>query len=164
MKTYPHPFECEECSHRPDSDFRRFESTDSWVIGFPKKKQIHIHFGSATTSEKQSTEETQWLYDTTVAIGEKNNGVNFFVYIDVSRSDDTEFPSDKSQELYKKMLNLPQTDMAIFYGATSAMRFFIHLLIRFAKKGDKVDIETTKEKADARYEEWYKENGLKKGL
>lgn len=156
MTTYKHSFECKECSERPPQDFFHFPPTDCWAIAYLEKRVIHIHFGTATTNENESTKETEWLHNAVTSIGVQHPTTNFFVLIDTSRADDSEFPSDRSQELYKEMLANPQNELAVFYGPTPAMRFFIAMLIRLAGVGDKVKIAKNRADADSIYEEWAK--------
>ncbi len=148
------PFPCTEC-HNADSARRRyFQPTDTWVIPHPELHTLHIHFGNSTTSEKQSTEETQWLFSTVSDVVTVHPSMHFITLIDTSRADDTESPSDQSQQLYKQMLNMPQNAFTIFYGATPAMGFFITMLTHFSKALSKVRVVKTKEEADNLYREW----------
>ena len=156
---YDYPFQCERCEQLPPEKFARYKPPDDWMTIYPETQEIHLHFGFPTTSEEQHSEETEWLYKQTVEKWlPQHPDTPFFIYVDMTRSDDSEFPSEPSMDLYKKMLRHPQNSQTVFYGQTQSMVFFINMLARFAKTYKKVHAVETKEEADAMYQEWYENN------
>lgn len=154
-KIHPHPFDCEECKTHAPEEFQHFKPTDDWLIVYPEKKQIHMHFGGPTINEEQHLAETEWICKWTLNNWlPKHADIEFFIYVDMTRSNDSEYPAEESMALYKKMMQHPQNSMTVFYGSTQAMKFFINMLMRFSKTYKKIRLVDTKKQADELYEKW----------
>lgn len=154
--TYTHPFECSECTEHPSEDFYHFPVVDDWMIAYPDKHLAHLHFGSATDTEELNTKETQWIIECCQDIFAKYPGNQMYVLVDMTRSDDSEYPSRESMQLYKDILHMPELGHIVFYGVSTGMIFFLNLLIQFARKN--LSVVRTKAEADALYQRWLKEN------
>lgn len=149
-----HPFECARCAQYPASDFFHFEPVDDWLIFWPEKKLGHMHFGYSTTSEGQHTEETHWIMECSVKIFKDNPDMGIFLIADMSRSDDSEFPSDESIKLYKELIKNPQVEHVVFYGAATGMSFFLKMLKHVTSH--KINAVRSYEDAEALYQRWIK--------
>ena len=153
------PFSCDQCEKKKLSEFAHFKKTDSWLFRYNNLKQIHLHFGTATKNEEESTEETQWIWHETIENTKKELvNIPFFTYVDLSRSDDSELPSTEAMTIYKKLMTHPQNGQTVFYGATPSMKFFIGMLHRLTRVGDKIAVVNTKKDADRLYKKWSKSN------
>lgn len=149
------PFSCEQCADQPIDKFFRFEPVDDWMIFYPEKQIIHMHFGHATDAESLSTKETKWILDVQKQEMPKYAGTTFAVIADMTRADDSEFPSDASREMYSDIINHPQIGAVVFYGMAPGMTFFLNMLAQVMSK--KVHAVNTREEADAIYEKWLAE-------
>ncbi|MFH1425921.1 MAG: hypothetical protein ABIG66_00595 [Candidatus Kerfeldbacteria bacterium] len=157
--SYKHPFECEKCSKHSSDDFEYFGPTDDWMILYPKEQAIHIHFGWATHSEKESTAETEWLNDfASKHWFPKYPDKKFFIMVDMTRSDDSELPSQRSIQLYKELFRNKQNSKTVFYGVTHSMKFFLKMVTSLSKTPKKIVIVDTLDQALEKYDEWAKTN------
>lgn len=146
------PFTCAECSKHDVEEFERFLPVDDWLLAYPEQQLVHLHFGGPTTHEEMSTEETTWILNVSNQLYNKFPNKTFCVIVDMSRSDDSEFPSHDSIALYKQLLHNPQTGKVIFYGVSPGMTFFIKMLTSVIH--GKISIADTKQQADAEYTSW----------
>lgn len=155
--TYEHPFDCEECKTRAPEEFEHYEPTDVWFICYPKKRTMHLHFGFSTSSAEESTEETTWINKWAVEKWfPKYKDINFAVIVDMTRGDDSEFPSKASMKMYKEMLKHPQNSITVFYGATHSMKMILNLLLHAINQHNHIHIVETKTEADQLYHDWFK--------
>ncbi len=158
MAAHKHPFTCARCALHEPKDFKHFAPTDVWIMVYPKQQLIHIHFGSATANDKESTAETAFVYKHTTAWVEKHApGIPFCGMIDLSRADDSELPSNETLELYKKMLSHEQNGLTIFYSMTPSMKFFVGMLKHLIKDGNRIRLYETIDEANAEYDKWLAE-------
>ncbi len=133
-----------------------FADTDAWFKAYPKKQLLHLHYGTSTTSEEESTAEAQWVYDCAITESfNKHPDTLFTIVVDMTRGDNSEFPSEKAIDLYKEMLKHDQNGRAIFYGVTHAMKMVLQVLFRMSGMKDQAFVVESKEEADALYQEWY---------
>lgn len=157
MTNLPLPFHCPRCSAQDQTTGLHFVPTDVWIFRYPSERLIHIHFGVSTSTEEESTAETTFVFEHTVAWFEQTApGQPFCTVVDFTRGDDSESPSDASMDLYKKMLVHPQNSLAIFYRMTPAMGFFLSMLRRFSRSGKHMQVAKTLEEAEALYQAWWK--------
>lgn len=155
---YDHPFSCQWCSQHPIEDFEHFPDTDDYLMFYPDKKAIHLHFGWATSTAEESTAETEWIYEHTVNRWlPEHPKQKFLILVDMTRSDDSELPSERSIQLYKEMFQHKQNAKTVFYGVTPSMKFFLKMVTRLSRQHDKIVVVNTKEEADKIYREWLAE-------
>lgn len=147
------PFSCAECNQRPRSDFTIYPEVDDWLVAYPERNLMHIHFGSSTQSADVSVGQAQfhlaWLQSIVAQYPKKH----FFFTVDMSRKDDSEFFEPEAKRIYKVIRSHPQLDAAAVYGQTHAMKFLMNLFIRMG--GARTTLVDTKEQADAIYQAWY---------
>lgn len=150
--SYSHPFDCPQCDQQPPEAFERFTPVDDWMIFYPELKQIHMHFGNSTDSEKLHTEETAWILDVQKRNMPKYPGITFCVLADMRRADDSEYPSEESKKMYKEILSHPQMGDTIFYGMAPGMSFFLNILAKIVS--GRIHAVHTREDADKLYQAW----------
>lgn len=146
-----HPFECLECHSRPRSDFAVYEPTDDWLIAFPEKNLVHIHFGTSSHDDKSNIDESRfhlrWVMDLLKQYPEKK----FFWVVDMSRKDDSEILVKEARDNLQKIRTHPQMPKGAVYGFTWAMRMLINLLNLMGGEAVLVD---SAEAARKEYEKW----------
>ena len=155
MSGSPLPFSCSRCAAQDRAQAVHFAPTDTWIFRYPQDRLIHIHYGTSTSSDKESTTETQFIYGHAIKWFEHEAPQQLFCsVIDFTRGDDSESPSSTSMDLYKAMLTHPQNGLAIFYGMTPSMSFFLSMLRRFSKAGKHMRVAKTIDDAEAACQQW----------
>lgn len=140
MNTFP--FECTRCEKEDPATFAHLRDTDNWLRFYPEEKTLHIHFGRSTHTQIESDLEAEWLESTVQSGLAANPTIIFFVLIDLSRADDSEFPSEKSREVYRTLLSHPQMKKTVFFGVTPAMGFLIKTLVHLSKRQQDIFVVT----------------------
>lgn len=135
------PFECALCEKQPRDLFFHEPIVDAWITAFPTANILHIHFGRATHTQAESDQEGQWLDESVLSILGAHPQTRFYVLIDLSRADDSEFPSEKSREVYRSLLAHDQMYKAVFFGVTPAMKFLINTLIHLSGRQNDIFVE-----------------------
>ncbi|MBI2415037.1 MAG: hypothetical protein HYV33_00050 [Candidatus Kerfeldbacteria bacterium] len=157
MPIYTHPFECDDCNQYPKEDlviFQPDEEVDDWLMFYPERNLIHVHFGVSTPDEAANTAETIFIRDQLLRWVKQYPEKKFCILIDMSRADDSEYVSDQSKKMYAELLRHPQYGLAVFYGMRPGMTFLINMLLFFSRTPAK--IVRTKAEADAAYNDWFK--------
>lgn len=134
-------FECELCNAQPPESFAHFDVLDNWIGFYPEQQMLHIHFGRATHTQDESDQEADWLDTSILSFWKQHPGVQFYVLIDLSRADDSEFPSEKSRNVYRSLLGNDQMYKTVFFGVTPAMRFLIKTLVHVSGREKDIFIE-----------------------
>lgn len=145
-------FECKECAKHPKEEFEIFELVDDWMICYPEKKTIHIHYGKATHNEKDNLAETKFITENLYKWAKQYPDIKFYLFVDFTRGDDSEFIPPEALQMYKKILSHPQLNQGIIYGGTASMRHILNLLFKAANKHVKVVFEY--KEAIEEYEKW----------
>jgi hypothetical protein len=135
--------------------FHIFERTSDYIIAFLEKRLIHLHYGNSTTTEEDSTREAQWTTDTILGIYKQHPGVRFCIIGDSTRADNSELVSDEATEIYKKLIQNPQTDLGVMYGTTAALGILLQFFFQFTRSLKKAHMVRTKAEADAMYKKWF---------
>lgn len=145
------PFNCEECTSRPRSDFTIYEPTNDWLIAFPEKNLVHIHYGESSHDDKSNIDEARfhlnWVLDQTARYPNKK----FFWIVDMTRKDDSEILVKEARDMLHKIRTHPQMPKGAVYGFTWAMRMLISLLNLMGGSAALVD---SPEAARKEYETW----------
>lgn len=155
-QTYPHPFACNECATQPPSAFEMFTPAphiDDWIIVYPQKHLIHVHFGTSVQEEKINTAEAQFIYSLFMRWAAQYPGKKFFVVVDGTRGDDSEFVTDEARKLYMNILRHPQFQHGVFYGFTQGMIFYINMLLFVTRR--KIRLVGSRTEADEEYKKWW---------
>lgn len=150
--SYPKPFECIDCSQYPDSDFSIFQPANDWVMTFPERKLIHIHFGEPTYSADENTQQADFIAQYYYHQMHQYPSTLFFFILDMSKIDNSELISDRAKQIYRILLEHPQLIAGAVYGATTDMQAMIHLLTEETDKT--VATVATKSAADQIYQFW----------
>lgn len=152
---HKHPFSCRHCDKYPRSAFQISPATEGWLKIYPTKKLVHVHFGRATVNEKESNSEAEWVYDVLVNTWfAEHPNTKFFIAADFIMEDDSEFPSERSKEIYQEILRHPQTSMVVCYRTTPAMRMFVTILVQVSRTMRKLKIVKTEEQMEHEYQAW----------
>lgn len=148
-----HPFTCGICDQAPDSAFTIYQPVDDWLIAFPEKNLMHIHFGESTHDDKSNVEEAEFHWKWVQEVVKKNPHTQFFYVLDMSRKDDSEFLTKEARDTYKKIRTHVQLPAGAVYGFTWGMRMLIGLL---NVMGGNTAIVDTPQQAQKSYEAWLK--------
>lgn len=151
---WQHPFDCSECAQLSKNNFTIFQDgiVDDWLIAYPEQRSIHVHFGYATTSETENIAEAKFVQKFLLHCAAQYLAIQFFLFVDASRGDNSEFIPSESMHIYKTILNHPQLQHGVFYGGTTALQYIFKLLLHFSKRD--VKIVSTKAEADQCYQAW----------
>lgn len=148
-----YPFDCDKCDQQPVTAFTQFEPVQDYFIAYPAENLMHIHFGFATHNDAENMAEAKviesFFMDTFVRYPDKK----FFVFVDFSRGDDSEFVPPAAMKIYRKILDSPQTGDGIVYGMTPGLSMLMKLLL-FATHRQNIKAVETKQEADQAYERW----------
>ena len=132
-----------------------YKPTDTWATIFPDEQLIHLHFGTSTHNDKESTAETTWVYENlTKKVEAEYPDTLFFTISDVSRADDSESPSSETKRLYKKMLGHPQNAALVFYGASTGMNFLLQMIRHLTGIGSKLKSVESLGEAETLHKKW----------
>lgn len=153
MKT-THPFNCSRCANHKPSEFAIYEPTDDWIIAYPQIGLIHAHLGIATWDDKSSNEEAEWIQRTLQNIYAKHPAAQFFILVDLTRSDDSEFPARSALKIYANIFKHPQSAYLTLYGVSNAMQGIIQIVLHLSAAHKKVRVVKNFTQADACFREW----------
>lgn len=151
------PFICDRCRAQPKKNFHIFPATKTWLISYPEDHTVHLHFGHSTWTAEESTAQAQWIHDQFVNIIAQGGGKRWFVLVDMSRLDDSTFPSEEAKELYRRILQLSQIDRVVFYGVSTSLAFLVTMILRFSKSVPKAKIVHVIYEAEELYRKWKEE-------
>lgn len=154
MAMSQYPFDCKECNQRPKPDFAIFQeqTIDDWLIAYPEQRSIHLHYGYATIDEADNAAEAKFIQQFLFAVAVKYPNTKFFLFVDMSRGDNSESVPPESMQIYKSILKHPQLQQGVFYGGTTAMNYILKLLLFLSNRN--INIVSTKEEADQLYQKW----------
>ncbi|MBI2410548.1 MAG: hypothetical protein HYV32_01445 [Candidatus Kerfeldbacteria bacterium] len=153
-----HPFNCSRCANHNVSEFAIYEPTDNWLIVYPKIRLIHAHLGIATWDDRSSTEEAAWIQATLEKIYTQHSPTTFLIFVDLTRSDDSEFPSRKALKIYAEIFKHTQTASMVLYGVSTAMQGIIQIVLHLSGAHKKVQVVKNIHQADTCFREWSKKN------
>lgn len=150
------PYQCLECEQQPADVFSVFKEGDTadWLTAYVDEQAVHIHFGTATHKEAINVREAQFVHHFLMQLVTNHPAKNFFVFVDFTRSDDSEFVPSESMKLYRAILKHPQLRQGVIYGGTFAMHYLLKLL--FTVSGNNVKIVSNRTEADEEYQRWLK--------
>lgn len=160
-KTYTHPFECSQCSTQPKSDFVLFGPVDDYLICYPEASTIHIHFGFPTHDDSGNIAEAEFVQKFFQEQFTKYPNKKFFVLIDFSRGDDSEFVPPVAMNMYKEIISSKHINHGVIYGATVGMNMLMKLLL-FATHRQYIKSVGTREAADKVYQAWKQKHLIQK--
>lgn len=106
---------------------------------------IMMKFGRATVNLPENTTETHWVYESFKKLKQLRPQVRFNVLIDLSTIDSSEYNSDESNALYRKMLADVAIGKVAIFGISPGWELFIDLF-RFYFK-NKIRTFATESKA-----------------
>ncbi len=145
------PFQCLECDQRLAEDFAIYEPTNDWLMVYPEKNLIHIHYGESSHDDQSNIDESRfhlrWVMDLLQQYPKKQ----FFWVVDMSRKDDSEILVKEARDNLQKIRTHPQMPRGAVYGFTWAMRMLINLLNMMG--GTAVFVESA-EAAREEYKKW----------
>lgn len=146
-----HPFKCEECDPLPAENFAIYTPTDDWLIAFPEKNLVHVHFGESSHDDKSNIEESRFHLNWVMDLLKKYPNKHFFWIVDTTRKDDSEFFVKEARDNLQKIRTHPQMPKGAAYGFTWAMRMVISLLNLMGGTAVLVD---SPEAARQEYKKW----------
>lgn len=149
-------FQCSICDERPDAEFTIFRAdgeVEDWVIAYPSKQLIHIHFGTPTIASSDNIEEAKFIDRFLRASAAAHPKDKYYIVIDALQTDNSEFIPPESLIIYRDILKHPQFGDGAIYGGTSAFSAIINLLTLWSSHDIKI-VETAEE-AMAAYERWW---------
>lgn len=153
---------CDLCTSKKRHEEAEFTPIHDYLAVYPERQLIHVHFGVSTDSETQNTEEAAFIQDSFLRWSQKYPNMQFFVILDFTNSDNSEFVSAEAMKDYIQVLSHPQLAGVAAFGATNAMSAIVRLLIEDLEK----PAHLVKSMGDAEkiYYEWYEQNKNKASI
>lgn len=147
------PFRCKECDQRPVDEFTIYEPTDDWLIAYPEKNLVHIHFGESSHDDQSNIDQAKFHYKWVMSLVKTYPKKKFFWVVDMSRKDDSEIMVKEARDILNKIRTHPQMPKGAIYGFTWAMRMLLNLLSLMGGEASLVD---SADHARDEYNKWKK--------
>lgn len=161
-EVYSYNFTCHRCTARNPLEGYHFAPTDTWIFEYPEEDLIHVHFGPAATSLDVGFDEAVWNVDVVIGdIFKRNPRTSYFVIIDLSRKNNTQFTPKKTILEYKKLISHPQVSEIAHYDVPLAMKAILEIIRVLTSAKTRYHVVDTIAEAETLYETWrekYKTN------
>ncbi len=138
---------------RPQSEFVFFEPVEDYLMCYPEDNIIHVHFGFPTHDDPGNIAEAKFVQKFFKDQFAQYPNKKFFVLVDFSRVDDSEFVPPEAMDIYKEVISSKHIDHGVIYGATVGLNMLMKLLL-FATHRQHIKSVGTREAADKEYQAW----------
>lgn len=146
------PYDCAECQLQPAASFAIYTEANDWLQAYPEQQLVHIHYGHSTHEELTNIQEAEFVCAYLMKLTEAYPDKRFFIMVDFTHGDDSEFVPPESMKLYRSVLKHPQLRQGVVYGGTFALHYLVELLFRIS--GNNIKIVSDKAEADQEYQRW----------
>ncbi len=149
------PFACTECQPQPRENFSIFPTTDDWLIAYPDKRLIHIHFGRTNQLPDVGIAEGKFHWEWLLSVVQQYPDIRWFFMTDFSRKKGLyENVPSEAKAFYKKIRYHEKLDAGASYGMNLIFEMIMKLFMN--QGGVKVALVKTAAEAAAVYDEWWK--------
>lgn len=147
-------YTCQRCSAQTREKFAVHKPTQVWITDYPERQLVHIHYGYSTTHDRENIDEAKFVTGFLNEIRATYPVKKFFLVVDFTRGDDSEFVPPEAMKMYRAILEDEFLRQGAIYGATYALRSLVSLLFLFKKVN--VHFVNTEQEAEQAYQKWYK--------